>query len=97
MAHAAIIACAAKIEANRFGVADMQIAIGFGRKARADGGLVDSALRMVRRIARAAPQRRWRYSGRCMSAAMIWSIKVAPISPPIVSVERVGAPVCCNM
>ncbi len=36
VAHAAVIACEAEIEADRLGVAEVQVAVGLGRKARAD-------------------------------------------------------------
>ena len=54
VAHAAIVARQAKVQADAFGVANVQVAIGFGRKAGADFGRVGLAGGMVRRIARAA-------------------------------------------
>ena len=54
VAHAAIVARQAKVQADAFGVADVQVAVGLGRKAGADFGGVALALGMVSGIARAA-------------------------------------------
>ena len=51
VAHATIVACQAKVQADALGVADVQIAVGLGREACADFGRVGLARRMVGRIA----------------------------------------------
>jgi hypothetical protein len=54
VAPAAEFAGDAEIQADRLGVADMQVAVGFGRKAHADLGRVLHALGMMCGIARGA-------------------------------------------
>ena len=54
VAHAAVLLGQSEVDANAFGVAHMQIAIGLGRKAGADLGGVWLALGVVRRVPRAA-------------------------------------------
>ena len=54
VANAVVIAGQAKVQANAFGVAHVQVAVGLGRKARADFGRIHGASGMVGGIARAA-------------------------------------------
>ena len=54
VAHAAVVARQAEVEADALGVADVQVAVGLGREAGADVGRVGLASGLVRRVARAA-------------------------------------------
>ena len=54
VAHAAVVARQAEVEANALGVADVQVAIRLGREAGADFGRVGLASGLMRRVARAA-------------------------------------------
>ena len=54
MAHAAVVARQPEIQADRFRVADMQIAVRLGRKAGTDARRVDRPAAVVRRVARRA-------------------------------------------
>ena len=46
VAHAAIVACQAEVDADAFGVANVQVAVGLGREAGADFGGVGLACRV---------------------------------------------------
>mgnify|MGYP000685692729 CR=1 FL=1 len=54
VANAVVIAGQAKVQANAFGMAHVQVAVGLGRKARADFGRIHGASGMVGGIARVA-------------------------------------------
>ena len=54
VAHAAVVARQAKVQADALGVADVQVAVGLGRKAGADLGGVGLAGGVVGGVARAA-------------------------------------------
>ncbi|MEY4537605.1 MAG: hypothetical protein RL171_1756 [Pseudomonadota bacterium] len=54
VAHAAVVARQAEVEADALGVADVQVAVGLGREAGADFGGVGLASGLVRGVARAA-------------------------------------------
>ena len=54
VAHAAVVACQAKVQANAFGVAHMQVAVWLGRKAQAHFLYINRPGCMVRRIAGAS-------------------------------------------
>ncbi len=58
VAGALVVAGQAKVQANAFGVAHVQVAVGLGRKAGADFGRVHRASGMMGGIARQPPQ--WR-------------------------------------
>ncbi len=47
VAGASVVACQSKVQANALGMADMQVAVGFGRKARADARYIQRARCMV--------------------------------------------------
>ena len=51
MAHAAVVARQAEVQADALGVAHVQVAVGFGRKAGADFGGVGLALGLVGGVA----------------------------------------------
>ena len=54
VAHAAVIARQPEVQADALGVADVQVAIGFGRKPRADASRIHRSHGVVSRIARRA-------------------------------------------
>ena len=57
VAHTAVVRRQAEVQADAFGMADMQVAVGLGREARADACGVGRAGSMQRRVARlATPQ-----------------------------------------
>nr|WP_236748530.1 hypothetical protein [Acidovorax carolinensis] len=58
MAHATVVARQAKVDADAFGVANVQVAIGLGREAGADFGGVGLAGRVVGGVAGLPAQRR---------------------------------------
>ncbi len=61
VAHAAVVARQAEVDADALGVADVQVAVGLGRKAGADLGGVWLARGVVRGVARACrPSGGWR-------------------------------------
>ena len=54
VAHAAVVARQAEVEADALGVADVQVAVGLGREAGADFGGIGLTRSLVCRVARAA-------------------------------------------
>ena len=82
MAGAAVIEREAEVEADRFRVADVQIAVGLGRKARADRGRVGGRAALHRRRPGTARPAAPAYLPLARSASMTWRMKFETAASP---------------